>query len=315
MSTTTRNDAPRILLITRRTRLAELVARHNTIEQARFQAEHLGHDFDDYLVEDRTYRAALATVTTILESHGRVQAIERAFLPNFLFPPGALVLVLGQDGLVANTLKYLDGQMLLAVNPDPARFDGVLLPFATGDLARVLPEVLRGRRPVKEVVMAEARLSDGQRLTAVNDLFIGARSHVSAQYELGHRDRRERQSSSGVIVSTGLGSTGWLRSVLTGAGAVNGGKLPERAAALCRSGYGWDEPRLVYTVREPFPSRITRTELVFGDIDPRAPLVLRSLMAEGGVIFSDGMQADGLEFRSGMLATIGIAGRRGRLLV
>lgn len=315
MTTTLSNEAPRIILITRRTRLAELVARHNTVEQARFHAEHLGLDFDDFIVEDRIYRAALDTVTATLERHGRVQAIERAFLPNFLFPPGALVAVLGQDGLVANTLKYLDGQVLLAVNPDPARYDGVLLPFAPKDLARLLPEVQGARRPLKEVVMAEARLSDGQCLTAVNDLFIGARSHVSAQYELGYRDRRERQSSSGVIVSTGLGSTGWLRSVLTGAGAVAGGKLPPRAATLCAHGYGWDEPRLVYTVREPFPSRITRTELAFGDIDARSPLVLRSLMPEGGVIFSDGMQADGLEFRSGMVATIGIAGRRGRLLV
>lgn len=315
MQAKTPGDPQRLILITRRTRLAELVARHNTIEQARFHAQHLGLDFEDFLVEDRTYRAALAAVTSTLEMHGRVQAIERTFLPNFLFPPGALVVVLGQDGLVANTLKYLDGQALLALNPDPARFDGVLLPFAPADLARVLPEVRRGRRPLREVVMAEARLADGQCLTAVNDLFIGARSHVSSHYELAQLGRRERQSSSGVIVSTGLGSTGWLRSVLTGATALTTDRLPERITALREHGFGWDEARLVYAVREPFPSRITQTGLAFGTIDPRAPLVLRSLMAEGGVIFSDGMEADGLEFRSGMVATIGIAARRGRLLV
>lgn len=39
----------RIVLVTRRTRLEELVARYNTVEQARFQAEHLGMDFSDIL--------------------------------------------------------------------------------------------------------------------------------------------------------------------------------------------------------------------------------------------------------------------------
>lgn len=31
-----------------------------------------------------------------------------------------IVVVIGQDGLVANTLKYLDGQPVIAINPDPA---------------------------------------------------------------------------------------------------------------------------------------------------------------------------------------------------
>ena len=63
------------------------------------------------------------------------------------------------EGLVANTMKYLDGQPVVGVNPDPARWNGVLLPFTVADLARVVPEVLRRRRPIKSVTMAEARLN------------------------------------------------------------------------------------------------------------------------------------------------------------
>ncbi len=304
----------KIVLITRRTRLQELVARYNTVQQARFQAEHLGLDFSDFLIEDQIYQSALVEVSARLEQHGRLQCLDRSFLPNFLFPPDALVAVLGQDGLVANTLKYLDGQPLLAINPDPDRFDGPLLPFSVPELAKVLPEVLRAKRPIREVTMARARLGDGQHLLAVNDFFIGARSHVSARYELTVDERHERQSSSGIIVSTGLGSTGWLRSVLTGAMAVTDSGDYSDVQELRQNGFAWDAQRLVFSVREPFPSQWSQATLVFGDVTPSTPMRIRSLMPQGGVIFSDGIEADGLDFRSGLEAVIDFAERRGRLL-
>jgi NAD kinase len=144
----------KIVLVTRPTRLQELVARYNTVEQARFHAEHLDMDFGDFLKEDRTFQRAVCQVSQVLAAHGKLQRLDRSFLPNFLFPPTALVVVLGQDGLVANTLKYLDGQPLLAINPDPARWEGILLPFQVDDLQTLLPEVLLGRRPVREITMA-----------------------------------------------------------------------------------------------------------------------------------------------------------------
>lgn len=304
----------KIILVTRRTRLQELVARYNTVEQARFQAEHLGMDFSDFMQEDAAYQDAIAEVETCMARHGRLQRLDRSFLPNFLFPPHGLVVVLGQDGLVANTLKYLQGQPLLAVNPDPSRWDGVLLPFSVADLPKVMPEVVNQRRPVREVTMARVVLSDGQHLLAVNDFFVGARSHVSARYELSSAGRCELQSSSGVIVSTGLGSTGWLRSVLTGATAIAGGKGSPQARQMRENGFAWDAKHLVFSVREPFPSRTTEATIVFGRVNDAAPLRLRSHMPEGGVIFSDGLEADGLEFRSGVEAVIGIAEQRGQLL-
>jgi len=126
--------------------------------------------------------------------------------------------------------------------------------------------------------------------------------------------RHERQSSSGIIVSTGLGSTGWLRSVLTGATAVAGGKSSNETKVLREKGFPWDAQRLVFSVREPFPSQWSQTGLVFGDIGPTSPLRVRSLMPEGGIIFSDGIESDSLEFRSGLEAIIDLAERRGRLL-
>lgn len=305
----------RIVLVVRSTRIEDLVARFNTIEQARFYIEHLGADFGDYEAEHRTYRDAVQACESTLRGFGRVQTLQRTFLPNFLFAPDALVVVLGQDGLVANTLKYLSGQRVLGVNPDPARWDGALLRFEVGQLRGVMPQVVRGERPTREVTMARVRLSDGQELHAVNDIFIGPRSHVSARYEIRSGERHETQSSSGVIVSTGLGSTGWFRSLLAGAGGIVGGAPKKSIATLREHGFAWDADHLHFTVREPFPSRTTQADLVFGTVTRAQPLHLTSLMAGHGVIFSDGIEADFLDFNSGMSAIVEIAERRGYLFV
>jgi hypothetical protein len=58
----------------------------------------------------------------------------------------------------------------------------------------------------------------------------------------------------------------------------------------------------------------TQTSLVCGEADGRSPLIVRSLMAENGVIFSDGVESDFLEFTSGVTATISVAERQGQLV-
>jgi NAD kinase len=298
----------KVVLVVRRTRLEELVARHHTAAQARFYVEHLGGDFADYQAEHDAYLAARAAALEALEAHGRFQVLERAYLPNFLFAPDDVVVALGQDGLVANTMKYLAGNPLVGVNPEPRRHDGILLPFRAEELRRVLPEVLADRRPHKAVAMAKATLGDGQALYAVNDLFIGPRSHTSARYEIRHGERAETQSSSGIIVSTGLGSTAWLKSIVTGSQAIAGAPRAYAPAP-------WDATHLQFAVREPFPSRTSQATLAFGRIEKGEALRLRSLMPERGVIFSDGIEADFLDFNAGAEARVALAERTGRLVV
>jgi NAD kinase len=325
----------KIVLVTRPTRLAELVIRFNTVSQARFYIEHEGADFTDYLREDETYHRALNGALAALAQVGRVQTVDRGFLPNFVFAPEDTVVTLGQDGLVANTLKYLNGQPVVGVNPDPERWDGRLLPFRVGDLPKIMPEVVLRKRPMKSVTMAKAALNNGQAMYGVNDLFIGPRTHSSARYLIRSGKASETQSSSGVIVSTGFGSTGWLKSLLTGAATITqaaGSILARQAAEDLFAGanqdtsgrakvrlnvkteFAWDANYLFYTVREPFPTKTTGASLVFGRVTPETPLILESRMAENGVIFSDGIEKDFLEFNSGTQAVIGIAERKGLLI-
>src|SRR5262249_23143527 len=156
----------------------------------------------------------------------------------------------------------------------------------------------------------KASLNNGETMYAVNDLFIGPKTHTSARYVLSTGKESETQSSSGVIVSTGMGSTGWLKSLLTGAAAITHSTGSLRARQLTedlvenrnanvrlnvKTEFAWDADYLFFTVREPFPTRTTGTSLVFGRVNNETPLLLESQMPEHGVIFSDGIEKDFLE--------------------
>lgn len=307
MSTTTKN---RFILVTRKTRLQELVERFNTWPQAKFYLEHNQVDAEDYLAEHDLYTRRLLEAESILRKKGLFQRLERSFLPNYTFNTKDIVVVIGQDGLVANTLKYLDRQPVIAINPDPDRWDGKLLSFEIGDLESAVARTETRKAALRSITFAEATTNDGQKMRAVNDIFIGPRSHTSARYSLTLGKESENQSSSGIIVSTGFGSTGWLQSILAGALGVTGGK-----SHVLQQGFAWDEKRLQFTVREPFPTQTTSTKLVFGSITEKTQLRLESFMPENGVIFSDGIERDYLPFNSGCVVSIGISKTSGLLVV
>ena len=307
----------KVVVVTRKTRLEGLIERFNSRAQARFYLDHSGGDFADYEREDATYRRAVDTVRRTLDVGLKLQAVDRSLVPTMLFTQNDLIVAVGQDGLVANTAKYVGAQPIVAVNPDPERFDGILLRYAPEDARAAVLSLLEGRAKTRDVTLAEAALDDGQRLLAFNDLFIGARTHVSARYRIAFGGRSEPHSSSGVLVSTGAGSTGWLRSVVTGASgiseAVTG--LAEVREARERYRFDWEAPYLLFTVREPFVSRVSSAELVYGRIAAGETLEVVSRMPQGGVIFGDGVERDFLEFNSGAVARIGVSDRHLNLVV
>ncbi|MTC72630.1 sugar kinase [Providencia sp. wls1914] len=303
------HDDVRFVLVMRKTRMQELIERFNTWSQAKFYLEHNDVEVSDYLLEHDVYQRQLIQAESVLKGIGRFQLLERKLLPSYQFSARDIVVVIGQDGLVANTLKYLNGHPVIAINPEPTRWDGKLLPFEIGQLSDVVTRTLTGKVNQKSVTFAQATTNDGQTLLAVNDLFIGPKSHTSARYRVKWQGQQEFQSSSGIIVSTGLGSTGWFQSIIAGAQAIAG-----THSHPLSQGFGWDEKRLQFSVREPFRSRMTGTELVFGTIEQTSPLQLESLMPENGVIFSDGIEDDYLNFNAGCIASIGIAETQGLLI-
>src|SRR5262249_14417320 len=127
------------------------------------------------------------------------------------------------------------------------------------------------------------------------------------------RRQTERQSSSGVLVSTGAGSTGWLSSTQNMAAAVSG-LLLQHPVDLPRLRLGWDDPRLAFVVREPFRRKASAVRLAAGLLDPGEEWRFESHMPDGGVIFSDGVEADALAFNAGAVAVVRAANRQTRLV-
>jgi hypothetical protein len=307
-------ELDRIVVVTKRTPLDELVDRFGSRTQAEFYIQHAGLSFAPYEAAHAAYVASRALLELALPKGARVAHVDREFLPNYLFGERDLVVTLGPDGLVVNAAKYLDGQPIVAFNPDPARIDGVLSRHAVAAAAVTLRGALRGERQVRDVSMARATLKDGQTIDAFNDLYIGQRTHVSSRYRLRVGPKAEDQSSSGILVATGAGSTGWITSVATGGlamAALVGAKGGARTAVQRPA----DSKELVWAVREPFPSRATGVELACGVLAAGQTLVVESQMPENGVIFSDGVEKDYLTFTSGAVAMIGLAPRKARLVL
>ncbi|WP_133273080.1 NAD(+)/NADH kinase [Hymenobacter radiodurans] len=300
------------ILVRNKTRLELLIERFNTKAQAKFYIASLGGQFEEYESENDRFQESFALVQRQLSSVIKNKIVERTYLPSFLFNKKQVVVVVGQDGLVANTAKYVDGIPIIAINPDQERYDGVLLPFTPQDFMPAVERVMSSQFRVREASLAEARLNDGQRLLAFNDLFIGAASHVSARYRIAYQGAEENHSSSGIIVSTKSGSTGWLSSIFnmtTGMTRfVDSDQKRSSPPAL-------GDKELLFVVREAFQSKRTQSSLVAGILHEAAPLMVESFMPTNGVIFSDGVESDFLQFNAGAIATIGVAPEKARLVL
>jgi NAD kinase len=290
-----------VVIVTRPTDYELLLAWHGTREAARFFLETRGQAVADVEARHRRFEDALHTVTSSVPMAWRRSRVDRADLARFVFEPRDFVMAVGQDGLVANVAKYLDGQLVIGVNPDPGRFDGVLAPHAAAAASKLLRAAAETKVDVEIRTMVEATLDDGQRLLALNEVFVGHRTHQSARYRVRHGDREERQSSSGIVVTTGTGATGWARSIH---GAYR------TAVALPRA----TEARLAFFVREAFPSVATGTTLIDGMVAEKEELAVISEMNDGGTLFGDGIEEDRLDFRWGMRARVRVARERLRLV-
>jgi len=292
--------APRAVFVTRESDYELLLARHATRGQARFFLESRGQRIEALEERNRQQAHALTAARAAVPDDWRQAHVRRADLDRFLFGPEDVVVPVGQDGLVANVAKYLAGQPVLGVNPSPDLYDGVLVRVGLDSLPDLLRAAAAGRAPAERRTMVEARVDTGEALLALNEVFVGHRGHQSARYALETGDEREDHSSSGLIVASGTGATGWARSITEATGA--------------RVAVGPQERAVAFFVREPFPSIATGTRLRAGRIAER-PLAVTSRMNDGGVIFADGIEQDFLGFDWGRRVAVGPAAHALHLVI
>ncbi|WP_394832672.1 hypothetical protein LVJ94_39830 [Pendulispora rubella] len=294
------SKVPRVVVVTRPTDYEALIARHGTREQARFFSKTRGVSLDETEARHHRFHGAVQTLTQAIPTAWRRIRLGRADLAQFVFEPDDIVAAVGQDGLVANVAKYLSGQLVIGLNPDPEVYPGVLVRHRPEEAASLLAAAASDNCTVQTRTMVEARLPDGQRLLALNEIFVGHTSHQSARYRLHRGEQQERHSSSGLIVSTGTGATGWALSIH---------RQLRTACALPSP----EEPKLAFFVREPWPSIATGTSLASGLLDGREGLDVVSEMNEGGTLFGDGIEQDRIELPWGTHVTLRVAPERLRV--
>ena len=309
-------DFNKIVIVTQKTWLEMLIERFNTKEQAKFYIKSIGGNFTEYEASHNTYYTSLQRLKRSIPKEMRYQIVERSFLPNFLFGPKDLVVTLGRDGLVINTAKYLNKQVILPLNPDPSRVDGILIHFTVDDFKQQLKTIMQDREKITKVSLVEANLTTKERIIGVNDLFIGHKSHQSARYSITYRNKKERHISSGIIVSTGIGSTGWYKSIVTGAVQLVRALYATDIINITEKVYrfSWEADYLVFSVREPWKSRTSGASIVWGRIERDEVLEIESEMPENGIIFSDGMESDFIEFNAGTIARIGLSDKKAHIV-
>ncbi len=292
--------APRLVLVTRETEYEGLMARHATRGQAAAFLRRRAQSLEGLDQQRDHLQEMLAEIRAAVPKGWRIAAVRRAELDRFLFGPEDVVVAVGQDGLVANLAKYLDGQPVIGVNGDPTRNPGVLVPHTASAAAALLTQATAGALPTQNRTMVRAELDDGQALLALNEVFVGHASHQSARYSLSHAGKEEVQSSSGLIVASGTGATGWALSISRATGiAVE--LAPSEAAAM-------------FLVREPWPSQATGSALTSGRLAKGDTLLVVSRMNEGGVVFADGMEGDRLDFAWGRTLRVSVADRQLRFV-
>ncbi|MFI9777607.1 hypothetical protein ACIHCV_23330 [Streptomyces sp. NPDC051956] len=295
--------APRAVLVHRTTEYEELLARHGTHGQAAFFLSSRGRSVEEVAERHHRTARALAEVAAAVPLSWRRTRLERADLDRFLFGPEDVVIVVGQDGLVANAAKYLSGQPVVGIDAEPGRNPGVLVRHRVADAAKLLPAALSGRAAADELTMVEAVADDTQRLLALNEIYLGPPSHQTARYRIGPDDDThapEAQASSGVLVGTGTGATGWLRSL-----------WQQHASTLPLPGPA--EPRLLWFVREAWPSPATGTSQVEGSLGPGDRLRV-TVESDRLVAFGDGVESDALELTWGQAVCVGRAKEQLRLV-
>jgi NAD kinase len=295
-------QVPRVVVVTRSTELDLLIATHATREQAAFFLRGRGQKLEAVEKAHLKQQVAVKAVLDAVPVKWRRNSVPRQDLDRFLFEPEDIVVVVGQDGLVANVAKYLDGQKVIGINPDPAHYDGILVPHPAKAIQPLLLSVSTKGAATQDRTMVAARLDDGQTLVALNEVFVGHRTHQSARYRLKLGKMEELQSSSGLIVATGTGATGWAHSINL-----------QREGKIALPGPG--ERKLVFFVREAFPSVSSGTSLTGGLLEGGARLKAISEMNDGGVIFGDGIENDRLEFKWGMAVEVGLAPKKLRLVM
>ncbi len=125
-----------------------------------------------------------------------------------------LVIAIGGDGTVLSAAHYLIDKPILAVNSSPSTSEGALTTISVDELDDKLKEIKNNNAKEEKLERIEVLINNQPLdLLALNEVFIAnEKAYLISKYNVKFKAKEEEQRSSGIIFSTGTGSTAWFKS-------------------------------------------------------------------------------------------------------
>ncbi len=166
-----------------------------------------------YLEREKKYAEKIYSKFT--KSHYKsVKIIDRRFIKRILKDGKItqdITLVVGGDGTFLRTAQFIGKTKIMGINPRPGRREAFFSSITAKDFK---PEML-DKAEVKIFPRLRAKIN-GKKVgpLALNDIYIGEkRPYKTSKYKLCVGKKRETQISSGVVVSTAVGTNSWFKSI------------------------------------------------------------------------------------------------------
>ncbi len=123
------------------------------------------------------------------------------------------VVAIGGDGTVLSASHYLVDKPILTVNSSPKTSEGVLTKIPIDKIYDKLDEI-KENISVEKLERISVFINNKKiPLLALNEVFIAnKKSYLISKYKIKFNGGEEIQRSSGLIFSTGTGSTAWFKS-------------------------------------------------------------------------------------------------------
>jgi hypothetical protein len=209
--------------------------------------------------------------------------------PPVIWEKPDLIVVLGGDNSFTSVAQLCRDVPVLAVNSDPTLSLGYLTRWRVDnfkDIGRLTVAVRSGDYYTEEWTRLECNLMPT--IPAVSEYYLGETKRKDmSRHIIEYEGESYEQKCSGLIVTTGVGSTGWYNSINWHRSQDENAFSPKVSLAK-------------FVVTEPF--RFNKGNLREGIIEPGEELVVHSLNDDGGLISADSWKER--DFRRGATARI-----------
>lgn len=232
-------------------------------------------------------KSTLKAVKEILKKFKiNYKLVNRKKLRKSQFQNKDLIIAVGGDGTFLRAAQFIANQLLLGVNADTKTKEGFFMKADKNDFEKRLIRIINGKIKAKKLPRLEAYINNKKiKTVALNEFFIGTRkSYHAAKYAIQIDGKRERQKSSGILITTPTGSYAWAKS-------------------CCNKTLPLNSKNYQFVIREPYERAVFKNyKLKYGVLNKNKKVKIISEMLDG-ILIADSVSRE-YSFKNGRKATV-----------